>query len=764
MTHDLAQRAAELREQLHYHIYRYNVLNAPVITDAEYDRMYHELAHLEQEHPELVTPDSPTQRTGSDLSEDFPKVPHAAPILSLANAFSAEDLQAWEDRNLKLLPPGTQLSYTLEPKLDGLTIVITYENGILTRAATRGNGEVGDDVTPNVRTIRAIPLKIPTHPDGPPAPERLVVRGEVMFHKADFAALNRKQDEEGLPRYVNARNTASGTLKQKDSRITASRPLTAYIYQVVDASAIKWDKQWDILGYLRDLGFLTPPDAALYPTLSDIIPQLPTWESHRDDLPFEIDGVVLKVNDLRVAAELGIVGKDPRGATAYKFASQEATTKLLGVTVNIGRSGKVTPTAQLEPVFVGGVTVVNASLHNYDQIAKLDVRLGDTIIIKRSGDVIPYVVGPVVAARNGAEQVITPPETCPHSGDRIIQPEGAVDYFCPNPLCPERVFRSIEFFVSRGAMDIEGMGPQTVKTLIDQGIITDESDIFYLQAEPLLNLEGFAEKKVENLLASIEAAKQRPLPQFLASLGIDGVGRTVAGLLADRFGSIQSLTEIAQSVRAAEAAFVSAAQTLIQAAHNLPADQRTPEIERGLERLRQPLVELAPRYLDADDLSKRLARTLNPVLEIHPFGAAVLDDLIAALRNLIQVAERLLRIEGLGPVLVENVIEWFADPHHQRILEKMRAAGVHMEGEARTTAGNQLDGMTFVLTGTLPTLSRDEATALIEAHGGKVSGSVSKKTSYVLLGDSPGSKVDKARQLGVPIISEDDLKHLIATH
>jgi DNA ligase (NAD+) len=371
----------------------------------------------------------------------------------------------------------------------------------------------------------------------------------------------------------------------------------------------------------------------------------------------------------RITDDLGYVGKDPRGAIAYKFPSEEMTTQLTGVTVNIGRTGKVTPTAQLEPVFIGGVTVTSASLHNYDQIARLDIRMGDTVIVKRSGEVIPYVIGPVVGAREGTETPILPPEICPYSSDPIIKPEDAVDYFCPNPLCPERVFRSIEFFVSRGAMDIEGMGPQTVKTLIEMGFIQDESDIFYLTRDLLLELDGFADKKVDNLLASIEAAKTRPLQQFLASLGIDGVGGVVAVLLADRFRSVDALM------------------------------------------------------------------------------SAAVEDIDA--------------IEGIGPVLAQNVVDWFADPHHRRVLEKMHAAGVNMQAEARVKAGDTLDGLTFVLTGTLPSLSREEAAALIESHGGKVTGSVSKKTSYVLMGESPGSKADKARELGVPIISENDLLQMI---
>ncbi|MBN8594600.1 MAG: NAD-dependent DNA ligase LigA [Anaerolineae bacterium] len=662
-------RAAQLREELNYHIYRYNVLGSPVITDGEYDQLYHELRQLEEMHPELITPDSPTQRAGSDLTEDFPKVRHAAPILSLPNAFSVEDLQDWETRNLKLLPAGTQLDYTLEPKLDGLTIVITYENGVLKQAATRGNGDLGDDVTANVRTIRSIPLKIPTRPDGPLAPPLLVVRGEVLFLKKDFEAVNKRQAEQELPLYINARNTASGTLKQKDSRITASRPLSCFVYAVVASGGIKWDTQWETLEYLRDMGFPVAPDAGYFPTLSHIIQQLPTWESRRHRLDFEIDGVVIKINDLRVQDELGFVGKDPRGSTAYKFPAEEMTTKLTGVTVNIGRTGKVTPTAQLEPVFLGGVTVVNASLHNYDQIEKLDIRLGDTVIVKRSGEVIPYVIGPVIGARDGSETPIQPPSHCPFCNTAIVQPEGLVDYYCPNITCPERVYRSLEFFVSKGAMDIEGMGGQTVKMLIDKGLIHDEADIFTLQAEPLLELDGFGEKKVDNLLASIAAAKQRPLDQLIASLGIDGVGSVVAGTLADRFRSVEAL--------------------------------QTASVE-------------------------------------------AIDE-----------------IEGIGEVLAQSVVEWFAAPHHQQLIEKFRAAGVNLQAAEKVKAGDSLAGKTFVLTGTLPTLSREQAAALIESHGGKVSGSVSKKTSYVLMGDSPGSKAEKAQALGVTIISEADLLAMV---
>ncbi len=657
-------RAAELRTLLHEHGHRYYVLNAPTITDADFDLLYHELRALEEAYPTLVTYDSPTQRAGSDLSDEFTKTRHPAPILSLANAFDVEDLQAWEERNLKLLPADTQLAYVLEPKLDGLTVVLTYENGVLVQAATRGNGEVGDVVTPNLRTIRSVPLRIPARGHWP-APERLVVRGEVLYLKTDFERLNQRQLELGQALYINARNTASGSLKQKDSRITATRPLTAFFYAIVDSRGIKLDTQWETVEYLRDMGFLIAPNATRYPTLSDVIQQIPAWESRRNQLDYEIDGVVVKVDDLAAAAELGIVGKDPRGAIAYKFAAHEATTRLLDVAINVGRTGKVVPNAKLEPVFIGGVTVSNATLHNFAQTKALDIRVGDVVVVKRAGDVIPNVVGPVASARTGEEREIIPPERCPFCDTPLIQPDGAVDVFCPNKHCPERVYRQVEFFVSRGAMDIDGLGGRTVKQLIAAGLIEDEADIFFLQPEVLLELEGFAGKKVEGVLASIETAKSRPLATLLTSLGIDGVGSTVAAALASAFGSMDAL----------EAAS----------------------------------------------------------------------------------AEQLVQVEGVGGVLAENVAAWFQNPHHQQLLDKLRHAGVNMADERSAPLSESLAGMTFVLTGTLPTLTRDAAAALIASHGGKVTSSVSKKTSYVVVGDSPGSKADKAREFNVPILAEPEL-------
>jgi len=752
MSQDIQDRIAELSGELHQHIYRYHVLNEPLITDAEYDRLFAELERLEAEHPKFAAPDSPTQRVGSDLSGDFPKLRHPAPILSLSNAFDEADLVSWEERNLRLLPAKAQLQYVLQPKLDGLAIVITYEDGVLTRAATRGNGEFGDDVTANVKTIRSVPLRIPVTPDQGGAPARLVVRGEILFHKDSFIELNREQQAQGLPAYVNARNTASGSLKQKDSRETAKRKLTAYIYAIVDSDGVDLSGEWETLQFLRDLGFNVITDAALCKDLEDVTKRLPAWEAKRDDLPFEIDGLVLKVDNLDVADELGVVGKDPRGAIAYKFPAEEASTQLLGVTIGVGRTGKVTPTAQLEPVFIGGVTVSNASLHNYEQVAALDIRQSDRVVVKRSGDVIPYVIGPVPGARDGSETAILPPETCPFCDTRLNQPAGAVDWFCPNPRCPERVMRTLEFFVSRGALDIEGMGPQTIATLIDKELIKDEADIFYLQAEPLLALEGFAEKKVENLLASIELAKSRPFEQVLTSLGIDGVGSTVAGMLTDSFSSMKYLLDISSQVRAASQSFAQTVEPLLQ--HTNADDE---EIGRIKFRLRHPLTELVPRYLDAADLSDRLARLLKPL----PVSAEQLQALALSLADLIAASRPLHSIEGLGPVLVASIVDWFTDEHHQNILAKMQAAGVNMRAAEKVVSGESLTGQTLVLTGAM-SVPRAEVKALVEAHGGKVTGSVSKKTSYVVAGDSPGSKVDEAVQDKVPVISEAELRALIA--
>lgn len=665
---ELAGRAAKLRALIQEHNYRYHVLSNPIITDGEYDRLMIELKAIEAENPDLVTPDSPTRRVGSDISSDLPKVRHPAPILSLGNALTIDDVMAWRERTARLLTPDTVLDYVVEPKFDGLTVVLTYEDGILVRAATRGNGEIGDDVTANVRTIRTIPLRIPVSAEGPQPPERLVVRGEVMFLQADFEKVNQQQVEAGLPRYVNARNTASGTLKQKDSRMTAQRPLTAFIYAIVEGTGVLPNTQWETLQFMKALGFPVSDSVRHFTDFEAMLAYLQGFD--RNSLPFEIDGLVIKVNSLAIYNELGVVGKDPRGAIAYKFPSLEATTTLLAVEWNVGRTGILTPTAVLEPVFLSGVTVKQASLHNFDLIAEKDIRIGDRVIVKRSGEVIPYVVGPVAATRTGEELPIEPPQICPVCNSPVKREEGEVGFFCTNLACPERIARNIEYFVSRSSMDIVGLGERGVRQLLAAGLISDEADLFTLKAEDLLNLEGFAQKKVDNLLRNIEAAKQRPLSRLLVALGMRGVGGTIAELLVNHYHSLDLL----------------------------------------------------------------LATT----------------------------AEELKTIDGLGPILTRNILEWLVAPRNRNLIEKLRAAGVRLEDEPRQPKGTLLAGLTFVLTGTLPTMSREAAKELIEQNGGKATDSVSKKTSYVVAGESAGSKLTKAQSLGIPVLDEAGLVALIA--
>ena len=677
-----AARAEHLRRELREHQHRYYVLHAPSISDAEYDRLFDELVALEAAHPHLATLASPTQRAGSDLAGDFAKIPHPTPILSLDKATTPKELTDWQTRNRKLLTAESEdevppFAYTLEPKLDGLSIVCHYEDGLLTRAATRGNGLLGDDVSANVRTIPSVPLVIPVDAAGPQIPARLVARGEVLFRKEDFARLNEEQEAQDLPRYINARNTASGALKQKDSRQTATRPLSAFFYAIIDDESVDTDNdviptsQWGRLNYLRALGFPIAPDAAHCPSLDDVCAALPAWEARRDALPYEIDGLVINLDERALARQLGVVGKNPRAAIAFKFPAQEVSTRLLGLTLGVGRSGKVTPSANLEPVFVGGVTVENASLHNFAYIAARDIRLGDTVLLKRSGDVIPYVVGPLPGARTGEETIIAAPARCPFCDTPLSQPEGMVDLFCENEICPERLFRNVEYFVSRAAMDIAGFGPQTVRTLIAEGQLRDVGDIFRLQREALLPLERFAAKKVGNLLAAIDAARERPPAQLLTALGIDGVGPQVAALLLAEFSSLDALA--------------------------------------GAE-------------------------------------VAALED-----------------IEGIGPILAANLVAWFGDVANQQLLTKLRDAGLDFAAESAPddSAPQPLAGLSFVLTGTLPNLSRKEASELIQAAGGQVRSSVSAKTDYVVAGEAAGNKAAKAAALGLPILDEDGLRALL---
>ncbi len=670
---DVKDRLEQLRQEVDYHLYRYHVLDSPVISDAEYDALYRELLALEEARPELVTPDSPTQRAGATPSDVFAKVRHPAPILSLMNAFDAEGLRAWRARLGRLLPADTHLQYVVEPKLDGLTVVLTYRDGRFVQGATRGDGEVGEDVTANLRTLRGVPKRIPVDPRSdvqPPA--YLAVRGEVFLPLDKFEALNAERLAAGAPLYMNPRNTAAGSLRQLDPAKTAERPLRLYCYDVVaiEGGALP-ARQWERLAYLRQLGFPVSPDNRHCANLDEVVTVYEEWIERRNRINYEVDGVVVKVDDRVLAEELGYSGKDPRGALAMKFPAREKTTTLLDLQVNVGRTGVLAPNAVLEPVEIGGTTVSRATLHNFEEIARKDIRIGDRVLVKRAGDVIPYIVGPIVDARNGDERPIALPAVCPACGQPVLQLPDEVGLYCENAACPAQLIRRVEYFVSRGAMDIDGFGTQTASLLFEKGLIHDVADIYALRREDLLELEGFKDKKVDNLLAGIAASKERPVARLLTALGIRFVGSVVAGVLVDSLGSL---------------------------------------------------------------------------------------DAIAAAD-----AETLQAIDGIGPRTAVSVAAWFANEGNRTLIEKLRAAGLSLAAERQPPAVSsaQLAGKSFVITGTLPTLSRDEASALIVEHGGKVSGSVGKKTSYVLAGESAGSKLAKAQELGVAVIDEAALLAMI---
>ena len=666
---DLKQEYEQLKEEIRYHNYRYHVLNDPVISDREFDEKLNRLKEIEADHPEWVTSDSPTQRAGAEPLDKFEKVEHPAPILSLGNAFDAQDIRDWFERIAKLDDRVRDADFTVEPKLDGLTVVLHYEKGVFTQGATRGNGEVGEDITENLRTINALPLHIPVKDDGPEIPEILVVRGEALITKDDFKKLNERLADEGKKTYLNPRNTAAGSLRQLDSKVTAQRPLTLLVYAVVHhENGNLPNTQWKVLNYLKDLGFPVAEASEHCKTLDEAI-ELST-STDPDSFPYEIDGMVIKINDLELADDLGVVGKDPRGAIAYKFPAERKTTQLEDIGVNVGRTGVITPYAILEPVEIGGVVVRQATLHNFDFIEEKDIRIGDRVLVKRAGEVIPYVIGPIEDVRTGEEEKYTPPETCPSCGEPIVNPEGEVAYYCTNNACPAQLVRNLEHFVSRDAMDIEGLGVSTVEQLVNEGLIEDLADLYTLEKSDVLDLEGFAEKKADNLINAIQDSKSQPLYRLITGLGIRGVGQVAAQDLADR-------------------------------------------------------------YRDLDELDQ-----------------ASKDEIES--------------IEGFGPNIAESIVAWFDNEENQDVLQKFKDNGIWPVEEQKEEQGPQpLEGLTFVVTGTLPNLTRSEAKDLIETNGGKVTGSVSGNTDYLVLGEDPGSKYDQAQKRGVPTLSEEKLKQLI---
>jgi len=665
------QRLIELQQLLRSHNYRYYILNNPVISDNEYDNYYRELLELEEKYPALKTPDSPTQRAGTPPSEAFTRLEHPAPILSLDNAFSADELRAWQERISRLDESAAGAEFMMEPKLDGLTVVLHYENGLFTRGATRGNSVIGEEITENLRTIRTLPLRIPPDPESTVPPQNLVVRGEAFIRISDFDKLNKYLEEAGERTYVNPRNIAAGSLRQLDSSLTAKRPLTLLVYQIVTSSDTLPRTQKETLSYLEQLGFPTP-DFDFCPDLDAVINSLEDWEDRRRKLDYEIDGVVIKINDLDLADNLGVVGKAPRGAIAFKFPAQVVNTTLEDIRVNVGRTGVLTPYAVLEPVEIGGVTVKQATLHNFDFISDKDIRKGDRVMVKRAGEVIPYIMGPVKDIRTGAERVYSPPEICPVCQEPVEHIEGEVAWYCVNSSCEAQLIRNIEHFVSRTAMDIVGLGIKIVEQLANEGLITSVGDLYSLQKADLLKLEGFAEKKADNLLEAITQSKNQLLDRLITALGIRGVGEVVSGILARNYRNLDALN-----------------QASLEELENIP---------------------------------------------------------------------------GIGPNIAQAIIDWFNRPTNQQVLRKLKENGVWPSVETKTKVSLKdlkLAGLVFVLTGKLKSYTRGEIKEIIQASGGKVTGSVSANTDYILVGDDPGSKHDKAQELGIKIIIEDEFRAMI---
>src|SRR5215208_3509226 len=676
-------RYEDLKQQIHSHNYRYHVLDAPVISDLEFDKLLNELKQIEADHPDWITPDSPTRRAGAKPADRFDKVVHPAPILSLANAFGADDARGWFERVRRIDDRVEKAKFVVEPKIDGLSVVLHYRDGVFVQGATRGDGEIGEDITANLRTVKTIPLRIPVDPDGPKPPKYLVIRGEAYMPIKEFEQLNRKLEEAGQKTYLNPRNTAAGSLRQLDPALTASRPLTLLVYQIIHHEGGKVPtSQWELLEYLKALGFPITDIAKRFDNIDDAIEYTLTWDKRRDELPYEADGMVIKIDDLNLAKDLGFVGKDPRGAIAFKFPAREVTTTLLGIKVNVGRTGMLIPNAVLEPVGIGGVVVERATLHNFDYITEKDIRVGDRVLVKRAGEVIPYVIGPVLDARTGKQKKYKLPTHCPSCGQPVERLEDEVAFYCVNAACPAQLVRNVEHFVSRGAMDIVGMGVRIVQKLIETGKVKDVADIYLLKRADIVEAVTKKERKTEkeppgkiadNLLASIEASKSRPLGRLITGLGIRGVGEVSAADLASHFADLDALS-----------------------------------------------------HASAEDLQQ---------------------------------------IAGIGPSVAESVAEWFSRPVNKNVIKKLKAAGVWPQGgesvNAKSRASDGFEGLTFVVTGTLPTLTRDSVKEFIESHGGKVTDSVSKKTSYLVLGDEPGSKYEKAKSLGVKIIDEDGLMKLV---
>jgi len=668
---EVIERVKKLREEIEYHNYRYYVLDSPVISDAEYDALMRELKELEEKYPELVTPDSPTQRVGFPPAKEFRQVPHAEPMLSLDDAFSEEEVYEFDRRVKRFLglPEEERIEYTVEPKMDGLAVELVYENGVFTVGSTRGDGYVGEDVTNNLKTIKSIPLRLLRH-EGLPIPKRLDARGEVYMEKEKFKKLNEERLARGEPPFANPRNAAAGSLRQLDPNVTAQRPLDIFFYGVGKVEGYQFKTQWEILTTLPKWGLKTNPHCRLVKGIEEAIRYHHEMEKKREELPYEIDGVVIKVNDLSWWEKLGTKARSPRYALAYKFEPTQVTTQVLDIVLQVGRTGAVTPVAVLKPVRVGGVIVSRATLHNEDEIRRKDIRIGDWVLVQRAGDVIPEVVMVIKERRTGKEKPFVMPKTCPVCGSPLVRKPGEAVWRCPNKNCYAQLVRHLQHFASRNAMDIEGLGEKVAKALVDAGLVRDVGDLYYLKVEDLLQLPGFALKKAQNLYEAIQRSKKTTLARFLYALGIRHVGEVVAQILAEHFKSLERLMK-----------------------------------------------------------------------------ASVTD---------------LLAIPGIGPEVARSVVEFFRNPRNRETIEKLLKAGIEFvdveEGEEKE---KPLRGLTFVFTGALKSMTRDEAKKRVQALGGRVASDVSRHVDYVVVGEKPGSKFQRAQRLGLKILNEDEFLKMI---
>lgn len=654
-------RIDELREIIRHHDYNYYVLDNPLISDTEYDALMQELKQLEKDFPELITSDSPTQRVGGSLLDKFTTYTHRQPLLSLDNAFSAAELQEFDRRIAKAVP---QPEYMAELKIDGLSIALIYENGRLVKAATRGDGMVGEDVTLNVRTIKSVPLKL-NHPL-----PRLEVRGEIYMPKKEFSRLNREKEEKGERIFANPRNAAAGSLRQLDPSVTAQRTLAAFVYDITFLEGHELDNQEQALHFLQEQGLPVNTEFRLCSDMDEVYQYCEKYNSRRHELPYEIDGVVIKLNPFKGRIALGQTTRSPRWAIAYKFPAEEKETVLRDVEINVGRTGIIAPTAILDPVSLAGTTVSRASLHNFELVREKDIRIGDTVLIHKAGDIIPEIIGPVTTKRKGREKEITAPETCPACNSKAVKLEGEVAIRCENINCPARLKESLIFFSSREAMDIEGMGPAVIEQLVDRGLVHKVDDLYRLTAKELEQLDRIGAKSAAKLIAAIETSKSRPLYRLLAALGIRYIGVKSARTITAHFRNIEDLMKAKQ------------------------------------------------------------------------------EDLIS--------------IPEIGEKMAESIVKFWAEPRNVNTINGLKAAGLNTAEDSYDKKELLLSGKIFVITGTLPDMTRQEAAEMIEQLGGKVSGSVSQKTDYVVAGENPGSKYDKARQLGVAVINAEEFKRLIS--